>query len=97
MHRSIVNMIRSLLFHASLPPTFWVEALHKVVHILNILPSSTINFRTLFELLFGKSPTYDHLRVFGCSCYPNIRDYFSHKLSPLSKHCVILGYPSNYM
>lgn len=63
MHRTIINMIRSLLFQASLPRTFWVEALNMVVHILNILPSSTINFRTHFELLFGKFPTYDHLRV----------------------------------
>lgn len=32
--------------------------------------------------------------IYGC--YPNLRDYSSHKLSPLSKHYVFLGYPSNY-
>lgn len=30
------NMTRTLLFHAHLPPTYRVEALHMVTHLLNI-------------------------------------------------------------
>jgi hypothetical protein len=36
--RTTNNTVRSLLFHASVPPTFWVAALNMVTHLLNILP-----------------------------------------------------------
>ncbi|GJR23988.1 ribonuclease H-like domain-containing protein [Tanacetum coccineum] len=42
MIRTINNVIRTLLFQAHLPPSFWVEALHMAAYLLNILPSSAI-------------------------------------------------------
>jgi hypothetical protein len=39
--RSINNVIRSLLFHASMPPSYWVEALSTATVLLNILPTKT--------------------------------------------------------
>lgn len=96
MHRTILNMLQSLLFQSFLPSQFWVEALNTAVHLLNILTSSKLKFKTPYELLFGKQPSYHHLRVFGCSCFPNLDDYLPHKLSPRSKHCIFLGYPANY-
>lgn len=47
--------------------------------------------RLPFELLFGSFPTYDHLRVFGCLCYPNLSSMSQHKLSPRSSACIYLG------
>lgn len=90
------NLEYDSLFQASLPFTFWVEALHTAVYLLNILPTASNHHKTPFELLFGRCPTYDHLRVFSCSCYPNPRDYCANKLSPRSIQWVFLGYPSNY-
>ncbi|GKB87010.1 ribonuclease H-like domain-containing protein [Tanacetum coccineum] len=43
MVHTINNIIRTLLFQANLPPTFWVKALNMAVHLLNILPSTAIN------------------------------------------------------
>ncbi|GJZ35013.1 ribonuclease H-like domain-containing protein, partial [Tanacetum coccineum] len=43
MIRTINNLIRTLLFQAHLPPTFWVEALHMAAYLLHLLPSSAIN------------------------------------------------------
>ena len=37
--RSINNIIRTLLCHASLPPSFWPHALNTATYLLNILPS----------------------------------------------------------
>jgi hypothetical protein len=34
-------MVRTLLFQASPPPSYWVEALHVATHLLNILPTKT--------------------------------------------------------
>ncbi|KAJ9559993.1 LOW QUALITY PROTEIN: hypothetical protein OSB04_005153 [Centaurea solstitialis] len=94
MLRTINNVVRTLLFHAHLPPTFWVEALHMATHLLNILPSTSINFDTPYYRLFQKHPSYFHLRVFGCLCYPHITT--PHKLAPRSTPCVFLGYPSQH-
>ncbi|GLT62116.1 hypothetical protein SLA2020_347760 [Shorea laevis] len=96
MNRTILNMIRSLLFQANLPSTFWVEALYVVAHLINILPCSRLHFSTPHETLFGTVPTYDHLRVFGCACYPNLSSTAAHKLAPRSSLCIFLGYPSHH-
>ncbi|GKC76793.1 ribonuclease H-like domain-containing protein [Tanacetum coccineum] len=90
---TINNIIRSLLFHARLPPTFWVEALHMACHLLNILPSTAINNDIPFSRLYDCNPTYSHLRVFGFLCYPHL--VVPHKLAPRSTPCIFLGYPSN--
>ncbi|KAJ9560758.1 LOW QUALITY PROTEIN: hypothetical protein OSB04_005918, partial [Centaurea solstitialis] len=70
---------------------FWVEALLSSVHTFNLLPSTTIQYKTPFEVLFGFFPTYSHLRVFGCLCYPNTSPTAPHKLAPRSSACVYLG------
>ncbi|KAJ9565991.1 LOW QUALITY PROTEIN: hypothetical protein OSB04_001957 [Centaurea solstitialis] len=89
--RTINNTLRTSLIQASLPPIFWVEALLSSVHTFNLLPSTTIQYKTPFEVLFGFSPTYSHLRVFGCLCYPNTSPTSVHKLAPRSSACVYLG------
>lgn len=57
--RSLNNIVRSLLFQASLPNTFWVEALHTATHLINRHPTKTLDHRTPF-LPFMESipPTY---------------------------------------
>ncbi|KAJ9540986.1 LOW QUALITY PROTEIN: hypothetical protein OSB04_027492 [Centaurea solstitialis] len=89
--RTINNTLRTSLIQASLPPKFWVEALLSAVHTFNLLPSTTIQYKTPFEVLFGFFPTYSHLRVFGCLCYPNTSPTSTHKLAPRSSACVYLG------
>ena len=94
--RTINNAARSLLFQASMPPSYWVEALHVATHLLNILPTKTLKSSTPHLSLFGVQPSYEHLRVFGCACYPNLSATASHKLAPRSTLCVFLGYSPNH-
>ncbi|KAJ9546692.1 hypothetical protein OSB04_019235 [Centaurea solstitialis] len=89
--RTINNTLRTSLIQTSLQPKFWVEALLSSVHTFNLLPSTTIQYKTPFEVLFGFFPTYSHLRVFGCLCYPNTSPTAPHKLAPRSSACVYLG------
>ncbi|GJZ51058.1 ribonuclease H-like domain-containing protein [Tanacetum coccineum] len=88
------NIIRTLLFQAKLEPSYWVEALHMAVHILNILPSTAINNEVPFTRLFGTSPDYSLLRTFGCLCYPHL--YPNHKLEPRATPSLFLGHASNH-
>ncbi|KAJ9541710.1 LOW QUALITY PROTEIN: hypothetical protein OSB04_028216 [Centaurea solstitialis] len=94
--RSINNIVRTLLTHASLPPTFWHHALQMATYILNIIPSKTKNNTTPTLLLYNKHPSYTHLRTFGCLCYPLIPSTSIHKLENRSTPCVFLGYRSNH-
>lgn len=86
----------TLLFQAKLPSTYWAEALHAAIYLLNCLPAKTLNFSTPYFCLYQKPPSYDHLRVFGCLCYPSTATSMPHKLSPRSTPCIFLGYPSNH-
>jgi hypothetical protein len=94
--RTINNIVRSLLFQASLPPVYWADSLHTATYLLNRHPTKTLDGRTPHFALHGTQPTYTHLRVFGCACYPNLSSTASHKLSPRSSLCVFLGYSSDH-
>jgi histone deacetylase 1/2 len=91
--RTLNDGVRTLLFQAAIPPTFWPDALAASTYLLNRRPCRPRHNSTPFELLFGTAPEYNHLRVFGCLCYPNLTSTAPHKLMPHSVRCVFLGYP----
>lgn len=90
--RTTNDILRVLLTHARLPKQFWVEALHTATHVLNRRPSSAIAHQTPHFRLLGRHPSYDHLRVFGCLCFPNTYATSPHKLAPRAVRYVFLGY-----
>ena len=94
--RTVNNIMRSLLFQASLPPVYWADSLHTATYLLNRHPTKTLDGRTPFFALYGTQPSYTHLRVFGCACYSNLSSTAPHKLSPRSSLCVFLGYTSDH-
>ena len=96
MIRTLNNAIRTLLFQAHLSPSYWAEALHVATHVLNILPSSFIGNQTPHFKLFNQTPKYDHLRIFGSLCFPNIHHANTNKFSPRSTPCLFLGYPLHH-
>ena len=68
--RTINNIICTLLVHASLPPSFWHHALQMATYLINILPNKQLAYLSPLKILYQKEPSYSHLRVFGCLCYP---------------------------
>jgi transposase InsO family protein len=94
--RTLNNSVRTLLLHASMPPLYWAEALAAACYLLNRRPSSSIHSEVPYTRLFREQPTYDHIRVFGCLCYPNLQATSAHKLASRSMACVFLGYPSSH-
>jgi hypothetical protein len=94
--RTLNNILRSLLFQASLPPVYWVEALHTATYLVNRLPTKTLASSTPYYHLHSTQPSYEHLKVFGCACYPNMSSTAPHKLAPRSSLCVFLGYSSEH-
>jgi hypothetical protein len=77
------DVVCSLLFQASLPACYWAERLYTATYILNLLPTKAISTPTPYFALFSTTPSYAHLRVFGCACYPNTSATAPHKLAPV--------------
>jgi hypothetical protein len=66
------------------------------MYLLNRLPTMAIQATCPHLALFGSVPSYEHLRIFGCTCYPNMTATAPHKLSPHSTRCVFLGYSADH-
>jgi hypothetical protein len=52
------DVMRSLLFQASLPARYWAESLHAATYLLNLLPTKAISAPSPHFALFGTTPTY---------------------------------------
>ena len=72
--RHILDVVRATTIAASTPSQFWGEAALTVVYTINRCPSPIILNQTPYDLLFGYSPSYDLLRVFGCVCFVLLHD-----------------------
>ena len=94
--KSINNIIRTLLLHASMPPTFWHHALSMAIYLLNILPSKVLDYLSPTQILYHCNPNYSNLRVFGCLCFPLFPSTSIHKLQERSTPCVYLGPAPNH-
>lgn len=91
-HRHIVEVGLSLLSHASMPLKYWHEAYLAATYLINHTPTKILDFPTPLECIFSEKPDYSMTRVFGCTCWPNLRPYHTRKLAFRSTRCAFLGY-----
>ena len=54
-----------LCFQANLALKFWGECVLTAAYLINYTPTPKLSGKTLYELLFSKLPSYEHLRVFA--------------------------------
>ncbi|KAJ9544353.1 hypothetical protein OSB04_024060 [Centaurea solstitialis] len=80
------------LVETALPSVFWGEALLTATYLINRIPTAHNSSLSPFEKLYGESPDYSFLRVFGCTCFVLRPHVERNKLSPRSALCVFLGY-----
>ena len=92
-HQHILSMARALRFQSNVPLYLWGECVLIAVHIINRLLSPILNNESPFEKLYGKIPSYEHLKVFGCLCFASTLIHHRTKFDPRSVPCVFLGYP----
>ena len=88
----ILDVVRATTITASTSTQFWGEAALTSVYTINRCPSPIIQNQTPYDMLFGSSPSYDSLRVFGCACFVILQDHERNKLQSRSRLCCFLGY-----
>ena len=82
--------MRCVLLSANLPKRFWGEVVNTTVYLINMCPSTALNFKVPKEIWNGVAPTYKHLKVFGCVVYAHVSQG---KLESKAKKCMFVGYP----
>jgi len=95
-NRHLLDVTRTLLLQASVPPRFWVEALSTAVFLINRLPSTVIDLDSPFFRLFKIQPNYNDLHTFGCVCFVHLPPFERHKLGAQSVQCAFMGYSHSH-
>ena len=91
-HRHILDTIRTLLISSSCSECFWAEVALTAIYTINRVPSVVISNRLLMSVLYGTSPNYSLLRVFGCAYFVLLQPHELSKLEPHARLCCFLGY-----
>ncbi|KAJ9545937.1 hypothetical protein OSB04_025644 [Centaurea solstitialis] len=94
-HRHVVETGLSLLHYAKLPLQYWSHAFQTAVYLINRPPTTTLENKSPFQILFHQPPNYSRLKPFGCLCYPWLKPYNTSKLQPRSSPCIFLGYSTS--
>ena len=89
-NRTLLDMVRSMMSHADLPPSFWGYALETSAFTLNRCPSKSVE-KTPYEMWTGKVPNLSFLKIWGSDAY--VKRMFTDKLGPKSDKCFFVGYP----
>jgi hypothetical protein len=79
----------------NIPHTYWVEAIHTTVHILNKAHPMPHSDKTPYELWLGKPYSIKHLKVFGSKCYIKNNDENIGKYDDRDNEGILLGYATN--
>jgi hypothetical protein len=96
VNKIIENRARCLLKGAHVPMEFWPNAIETAVYLKNLSPIKSKGTMFIpYERWFGKKPTYQHLRVWGCDAYSTIPKEIQKKNGKLDSKSIavrFLGY-----
>lgn len=68
-HQHLSQVARAIRFQAKVPIEFWDYCVMCATHIINRTQSRRLGNKTPFEKLYGKTPSYEDMRVFGCKVF----------------------------
>ena len=92
--RSVQQISRAMMQESNIPQTYWVEAVHIVVHILNKAHLRQNCDKTPYELWHGKLASIKHFRVFGSKCFIKNNDEKLGKFDARADEGIFLVYAS---
>uniref|UniRef100_A0AAV1V1Z5 Uncharacterized protein n=1 Tax=Peronospora matthiolae TaxID=2874970 RepID=A0AAV1V1Z5_9STRA len=91
MHRTVMNMVRSMIFASNLPLSFWGDAAEYASYILNRSKTkSNPGCASPLEILTGKAPVLTDIVAFGSTCTAH-RDPKNKSLGERGKAGIVIG------
>jgi len=91
MHRTIMNMVRSMVFACGLPLSFWGDAAEYAAYILNRSPSKgNPGSKSPMQMLTKRIPDISDIVAFGSPCTVH-RDTKNMSLGVRGKSAMIIG------
>ncbi|KAK6797673.1 hypothetical protein RDI58_005375 [Solanum bulbocastanum] len=82
---------RAIRFQGHIPIKFWGECVLAVVHIINRIPSTVLDNKSPFEMMFSKPPDLSYMRIIGCLCHAT-KLLRIDKFGPKAIRSVFMGY-----
>ena len=96
-NRQLLEMVRTLLISAGLPPIFWELATTYAVLIINRLVRRNGPGITPYEMISGIKPKLKHLKIFGSDCIIYLRKQErDNKMSATAMKCIYVGWYAAY-
>jgi hypothetical protein len=96
MNRTLLNLVRSMLFHMKVPKRLWAEALSTAVYVRNRVTGGGLPSKTTPHHFWKRdSPSLSHVRVFGCKCWYAVPKSRTQKLDARAKPAIFVGYAEN--
>jgi hypothetical protein len=94
-NRTVQEMARSMMNEKNIGQTYWVEAIHTTVHVLNKDHLRLQSDKTPYELWFGRLASIKHFKLFGSKCYIKNNDENLEKYDDRADEGIFLGYATN--
>ena len=69
MNQILLRSAHAMWEHAGMSKGFWAKVMGSAAHILNHVPQRGLDWRTPFELMFGRIPDVSHFRTFSCCAW----------------------------
>lgn len=89
-------MIHTILVH-SCSSLLLASCTSMDTYLLKILPRINMSDHFPTQLMYHRDPSYTHICVFGCLCYPFFPSTTIKKLQLCLTLCVFLGYTLNHI
>lgn len=86
-----MDIARALRFQVDIPIKYWGLCVKTGVYLINRLPSSVLQGKTPYEIMYKRRNHIDHLRVFGCLCYAT-NVVKSDKFAERARETILMGY-----
>lgn len=94
-HKSLLKITKSLFFQTHLPIQYWKKYLLTATYLINRLPSSVLNHKSPYKLLYNHLPLYKYLKNVNYLYFITIPKKHRTKFHPRTSPYIFLNYPYN--
>ncbi|KAL3712554.1 hypothetical protein TMatcc_001253 [Talaromyces marneffei ATCC 18224] len=91
----ITKRARHKIQEANIPFVLWPYAMKASIHTINRTPTKALNWKTLYEIAYGKKPYVGNLFVFGAKAYVRIKNKKSQKMAARAQIGYLVGYEAH--